>query len=212
MPYIKPISLGDLDEEAASDMQTANELMGFQSNDALTMARVPGLLKASAALVGAIYKPGKLDIETKRLAAYVTSRAAGCRYCEAHTAYGADRAGISPEKFSAVWEFERSSLFSDGEKAVLRLARDSAQSADPDPELMQQLGSHYSDDQIAELVAVLALFAFLNRWNTTLATDLEDAPFALAEKRLSADGWSAGQHAAIDASNPTEQTHERSAE
>lgn len=36
----------------------------------------------------------------------------------------------------------------------------------------------YNDDQLAEIVAVIALFGFLNRWNDTLATDLEARPRA----------------------------------
>lgn len=36
----------------------------------------------------------------------------------------------------------------------------------------------YNDGQLAEIVAVIARFGFLNRWNDTLATDLETRPRA----------------------------------
>jgi alkylhydroperoxidase family enzyme len=42
------------------------------------------------------------------------------------------------------------------------------------------LKKHYSEDAIIEIVAVISLFGWLNRWNQTLATELEDTalPFA----------------------------------
>ena len=46
-----------------------------------------------------------------------------------------------------------------------------------------------------ELVAVVALFGFLNRWNDTMATALEAGPLAFAERQLGARGWTAGKHA-----------------
>jgi alkylhydroperoxidase family enzyme len=43
-----------------------------------------------------------------------------------------------------------------------------------------ELKKHYSEDAIIEIVAVISLFGWLNRWNQTLATELEDTarPFA----------------------------------
>jgi hypothetical protein len=44
-------------------------------------------------------------------------------------------------------------------------------------------------------VAVISLFGWLNRWNDTMATELEDEPLAFASQHLTANGWSAGKHA-----------------
>jgi hypothetical protein len=52
-----------------------------------------------------------------------------------------------------------------------------------------------SDTQVVEIVGVIALFGFLNRWNDTMATPLEEEPKAVGEKHLAAHGWSAGRHA-----------------
>ena len=38
------------------------------------------------------------------------------------------------------------------------------------------LKRHFDDDQVIEIVAVIAMFGFLNRWNSTLQTALEPAP------------------------------------
>ena len=57
------------------------------------------------------------------------------------------------------------------------------------------LKSFYSQRQIVDMLAVISLFGFLNRWNDTLATPLESGPTEVAEKLLSERGWEAGKHA-----------------
>ncbi|MEM7483470.1 MAG: carboxymuconolactone decarboxylase family protein, partial [Acidobacteriota bacterium] len=59
-----------------------------------------------------------------------------------------------------------------------------------------ELRRHFDEVQIIELVGVVALFGFLNRWNATLATELEGPPRAFAEERLAPFGWDPGQHTA----------------
>jgi hypothetical protein len=41
---------------------------------------------------------------------------------------------------------------------------------------------------------VISLFGYLNLWNDTVATTLEDGPRTFAEDALAANGWSAGKH------------------
>jgi len=42
------------------------------------------------------------------------------------------------------------------------------------------LKAHFSDREIVEIVAVLSLYGFLNRWNGTLNPELEAPPAAFA--------------------------------
>jgi hypothetical protein len=42
--------------------------------------------------------------------------------------------------------------------------------------------------------AVCSLFGYLNRWNDTMATTLEDVPLATAERVLAGQGWEVGKH------------------
>jgi len=42
---------------------------------------------------------------------------------------------------------------------------------------------------------VISTFGFLNRWNDTMGTPLEEEPLAVAAKFLAPRGWSAGKHA-----------------
>ena len=78
----------------------------------------------------------------------------------------------------------------------MRLARDAALVPNcSTPEHFEDLRSHFSDTQIVEIVAVISLFGWLNRWNDTLATELEDEPLHFGSKHLEDHGWEPGKHA-----------------
>ena len=151
--------------------------MGFVSNDTLVMARHPALTDAFAQLVGAVYAPGKVDAGLKRLIGLVTSTAAGCTYCMGHTAFASSRQGIDDARLEAVWAFEQSDLFDDAEKAALRVALHAGQVPNGVSDAMfDELAAHFDEDALLEIVSVIALFGFLNRWNSTLQTELEPLP------------------------------------
>jgi uncharacterized peroxidase-related enzyme len=195
-PRIAPLPVGH-----SPDLQESFEAMrrnlGFVPNSILIMQRVPRLARALAQLTGAIWHPeGKVDRGLKRLIAHVASRTAGCQYCMAHTAGGALHFGIDDRKLAAVWDYQVSPLYSAAERAALDLAV--AAGAVPNAatdQMFLELRKHWTDEQIVEIVGVIAVFGFLNRWNDTLATPLEDEPIAVGEKYLAAHGWSAGKHA-----------------
>jgi hypothetical protein len=44
-----------------------------------------------------------------------------------------------------------------------------------------------------EMLAVVGLFGFLNRWNDTMATRIEDRPTAVALDRFG-EHWDPGKH------------------
>ena len=193
-PHVAPVARQDLPEFEPL-FQLAEGAMGFLPNSILTMARWPEMARAFTGLAGTINLGGKLPQELKRLVSFVASRAAGCVYCQAHTSHGVERAGVADEKIDAAFEFETSPLFSDAERAALRLARDAAQVPnEASAEHFEELRRHFDESEIVELVAVIALFGFLNRWNDTMATELEDAPEAFAERVLGGRGWSVGKH------------------
>jgi alkylhydroperoxidase family enzyme len=56
------------------------------------------------------------------------------------------------------------------------------------------LREHFHEDQIVRIVGVIAISEFMNRWNTTVATTLEDLPRVAAETRLAGGGWTVGVH------------------
>ncbi len=121
--------------------------------------------------------------------------AAGCRYCQAHMANLSSIYQASGEKIAAVWEFENSDLFSDAERAALRLAMKASISPNQvAQEDFDELSKHFDEGQIVELVASVALFGYLNRWNDSMATELEEHPSKVARSTIGASGWQPGKH------------------
>jgi uncharacterized peroxidase-related enzyme len=188
-----------LDRHAVPELEPllklAEQAMGFVPNSLLTMARWPELVRAFVPLAGLANSPRRVGAELKSLVAFVSSRAAGCGYCQAHTSHGAERRGVESEKLEAACDFESSTRFGAAELAALRFARDASVSpAAVTAEHFRALREHYDEDQIVEIAAVIALFGWLNRWNDALATTLEAAPLTFAAEHLAAHGWRAEKH------------------
>lgn len=194
MPRIAPLPREDL-AEFEPFFQIVEQVMGFVPNSMLTMGRRPELLRAFAGLSASVLGPGRVAPELKQLVAFVSSNASGCRYCQAHTSSSASRAGAPVEKIQAAFEFDTSPLFSDAERAALRLAHDASlvPNAATDAHF-DALRKHFSEEEIVELMAVVSLFGWLNRWNDTIATTLEDHAIQFAQQNLAARGWERGSH------------------
>lgn len=197
MANIAPLERSDLPEfEAVFELTEA--MMGFVPRSMFTMGRNPALLDAFARLAGTVLGPGTIDPGLKQLVAHVASNAAGCRYCQAHTASAAARRGVDAGKIETVWSFESDVRYAEAERAALRLARDAGSVPNATtPDHFTELATHFTDDQVVELVAVISLFGWLNRWNDTVATDLEEEPLGFGREHLAAQGWEPGKHAHV---------------
>lgn len=184
MPRIEPLDVEELPEDLREKMKMGVARMGFKANDGLTLARVPGLIESLAGLTWAIYgKDGLVSNELKRMVSIITSTASGCTYCQSHTVHGAEKAGLGEDKIKALWEYESSPLFSDSERAALRVAQGAGHApvevTDAD---FDEMKKYYDDNQICEIVSIIALFGFLNKWNATIATDIESNPLAALQQ------------------------------
>lgn len=195
MPRIDPLDRADLPEHEAT-FASVEDALGVLPNSTLTMARWPELMEAFAHLNAVVMAERQVGGVLKQMVAAMVSSAAGCSYCQAHTFHVAEKRGAEEEKLAALWEFETSPLFDDAERAALRVAQGAGcvPNAVTDDD-MAELRRHFSDAQVVELVAVMAGFGFLNRWNDTMATELERSPLAWAQEKLAGAGWEAGAHA-----------------
>ena len=113
----------------------------------------------------------------------------------AHTAGGSLRFGVDEKKLTAVWEYRTSPLYTEAERVALDFAIAAAsQPNDVSDELFERMKRHWTEGQIVEIAATVALFGFLNRWNDTMATPLEEEPIEVGEKYLASHGWNVGRH------------------
>jgi uncharacterized peroxidase-related enzyme len=185
-----------IDPEIASQLRRTEQKMGHIPHNGLLFARVPGLAPAMIGLSRAILTPGRVGMELKWLVGHVSSRVAGCKFCWAHTAANAvHQDDVDPRRFEEVWAFETSELFDDRDRAALRLA--AAAGSVPNlvtDELFDDVRRCFDDDEILELVAVIAMFGFMNRWNDTLSVPLEELPLRFAQVHLAPTGWDPGRH------------------
>lgn len=196
MPRITPKPREEL-TELEDVFERAEKALGFVPNAFFIMSRAPGVMRAFSRLSREVIGvPGKVPLALKRLVAYVASRSAGCQYCSAHTAdAAASMDGVSPEKIAAAFEYERSPLFTDAERAALVVAQGAGQTPNAvSDEDFVELRKHFDEDQIVEIVTVICLFGWLNRFNDTMATELEQGPRAFAEETLTSSGWTVGKH------------------
>ncbi len=195
-PRIAPLPV-EHTPELKDAFEAMQKNLGFVPNSMLILQRKPKIARALAQLTASIWEPGgEVERGFKRLVAHVASRTAGCRYCMAHTAGGALHFGVEEQKLAAVWEFRTSPLFSEAERVALdfTIAAASVPNGVTD-EMFAALRRHWSETQIVEIIAVISTFGFLNRWNDTLGTPLEEEPAAVGERFLAPHGWSAGKHA-----------------
>lgn len=126
----------------------------------------------------------------------MASVAGGCQHCQSHGAYTLHLMGVEPDRIRDIWTFEQSTEFSDAERAALTLARDAAIVPNiVEPGHFADLRKHYSDRQIVEMLAVISLAGWYNRWNNSIATVTDQESIDWAASNLEAVGWHLGKHA-----------------
>ncbi len=186
----------DAHPELAESFDVYRKSLGFVPNSVLIMQRRPKMVKALAQLAAAVWDPeSAVPVGFKRLLAHFASRASGCQYCMAHTAGGALRSGVDENKLDALWEYKTSPLYSEAERLALDFALAAASLPnDVNDEMFDAMREHWTDDQMVEIAGVISLFGFMNRWNDTMATPLEEEPVNVGERFLAKGGWSAGKH------------------
>jgi len=195
MALVTPLAT-DENEEVAELARFFNETLGFCPNSVLTMQRRPAIAKAFINLNMAVMaNDGRVTAEQKRLIGYITSANTGCRYCEAHTILAAERYGGTDERLANIWSFRESEMYSAGEKAAFEFAL--AASSVPnavDDNISTELHKYWDDGEIVEILGVISLFGYLNRWNDSMGTTMETGAVDAGERLLSNSAWTRGKH------------------
>jgi len=195
MALVNPLS-PDHDQETKELAEFFNETLGFCPNSVLTMQHRPAISKAFINLNKAVMaNEGKVTSALKRMIAWVSSNATGCRYCQAHAIRAAERYGAKQEQLDNIWEYRTHSAFSDAEKAALDFALAASQVPNTvNADIKKQLHKHWNNGEIVEMMGVISLFGYLNRWNDSMGTNIEDGAVESAEKYLGEVGWEKGKH------------------
>jgi uncharacterized peroxidase-related enzyme len=194
-PLVKPQST-EGDSELEELVKFFDETLGFCPNSVKTMYKRPRIAYAFIELNKAVMEnKGGVSSSLKRLVGYLSSYAAGCQYCQAHTIRAAERYGADAVQMENIWDYKTHPAFNDAERAALDFAV--AASTIPnavDNTIADNLRKHWNDGEITELTGVVALFGFLNRWNDSMGTELEKGALESGEKYLAAGNWTGGKH------------------
>jgi uncharacterized peroxidase-related enzyme len=195
MPLVTPLDPNH-DEETKRLSDFYNETLGFCPNSVLTMQRRPDISKAFINLNKAVMaNHGRVTSALKRMIAWVSSNATGCRYCQAHAIRAAERYGAEQEKLDNIWEYKTHSAFSSAERAALDFSL--AASVVPnavDEKIKEELYKYWDEGEIVEMLGVISLFGYLNRWNDSMGTSIEDGAVESGEHYLGKHGWNKGKH------------------
>ncbi|MGB0897105.1 MAG: carboxymuconolactone decarboxylase family protein [Flavobacteriaceae bacterium] len=195
MPLVTPLP-ADHDLETQELAAFFNETLGFCPNSVLTMQRRPAISKAFINLNKAVMaNEGRVTSALKRMIAWVSSNATGCRYCQAHAIRAAERYGAEQEQLDNIWDYKTHPAFSDAERAALDFSL--AASVVPNnvnADIQAELHKHWDEGEIVEMLGVISLFGYLNRWNDSMGTSIEDGAVESGNQYLGKHGWEKGKH------------------
>ena len=194
-PLVSPLDRNSTKQ--AKEMATFyDETLGFTPNSLFTMMHRPRIAKAFLEMNQAVMEnKGSVSSSMKREIAYLSSMTTGCRYCEAHAIRAAERYGSSKERLENIWEYKSNAAFSESDRAMFDLAIAASQVPNGvSEEIKARAKKFFSDGEIVEILGVVALFGYLNRWNDSMGTELENPAVKSAEKILEARGWEVGKH------------------
>jgi alkylhydroperoxidase family enzyme len=149
----------------------AKRRFGQAVDPAAAASHHSGVLVAMGVLETAVEKGwGKLDPGLRWLATQVVAGRIGCSWCIDFGYYEGMHEGIDPLKVRAVPVWRESPLFDERERAVLEYAE--AATMTPVDEVSEdcagRLHRHFSDAEIVELAAWVALENFRSRFNAGL--------------------------------------------
>lgn len=168
----------------------------YQNRQDLEVFCWPELMQIFQTLVELVMvSPSNLSRQMRSELFTMASIAGGCQHCQAHGAYTLHMMGVDEDRIRDIWTFEQSAEFTQAEKSALRLARDAAVVPNAvGPEHFADLRKHYADRQIVEMLAVISLAGWYNRWNNSIATVTDQESVDWAESSLKSVGWNLGKH------------------
>jgi alkylhydroperoxidase family enzyme len=167
----------------------------YKDRQNFEMENWPELREAMNNVFKLVFPSREVSGELKQFVFTAASLASGCRHCQSHGSYHLHKIGVSDEKIQAMWTYQTSSLFSEAERAALDLAFTAGVVPSAvEPANYEELHKHFTNEQIIELLAVIGVGGFLNRWNDTIATVTDQESIDFANKTLRPVGWVAGKH------------------
>ena len=127
------------------------------------MAHSPKILKEFSELFKTVMGESEIEPFLKWRIALVVSKTLKCPFCVDVTEKMLKKLGASEEIIKGIGKL------SDEEKEMLELVKDVTLNGHLDrPELFEKLKEKFNEAQIVEIISVMGLFNYINRFNNTL--------------------------------------------
>ena len=131
------------------------------------MAHRPEILKEFVELFKAIMGKGTIEPLLKWKIAFVVSQTLKCPFCLDVSEKMLRKFGATEE---IIQKIKTGEISSPEEKEILELVKDVTLDGHLDqPEIFEKLKGKFSPAQIIEIISVMGLFNYINRFNNTLA-------------------------------------------
>lgn len=171
MPRINAVDSGTATGKTRELLDQVHRKLGFVPNMMRTMAVSSSVLEGYLGLSGAL-AGGALAPKVREQIALAVSEANGCEYClSAHSAIG-KRLGLTEAELEASRDGGSSDPKVEAALAFTRSLVDQRGHAS-DADLDRVRGAGWSEAEVAEIVAHVALNVFTNYFNTTAGTDVD---------------------------------------
>jgi alkylhydroperoxidase family enzyme len=170
VPYL---NLEDLAEGDRDIFENLSRERGSVGNIFRTLAHTPNLLRRFLALGGELRNGTELDPKLRELALLTVGRLADAQYEFVHHWNLARRVGVPREKLEALADFEKSPLFNDEERAVMRYAVETTTNVRVTDETWNGLKKFFDTRRLMELVQNVAFYNMVVRVLVPCGVELE---------------------------------------
>jgi AhpD family alkylhydroperoxidase len=179
---VRLVDPDDADPIASPALESGMAQYGIALNTWRALLHRPEIFNAYLPYLRAVVGPGTVAARTKDLAAITVAIANGCRYSASHRVASALAQGVRPDELEAL-AADRLDAFTPEERLAIRNAReltvappvtrhdDNPQAVDP--ELRAELRDAFTEPQIVELTASIALWNALTRFHRVMDLPLD---------------------------------------
>jgi len=165
MATIKALEKNQVNESAKKVYESFEKQTGSVPEWVKVMAHQPEILKEFTELFRIIMGQGEVEGYLKWKIAYVISENLKCEFCVSVTMSMLKKLGASDDLLSNIKKIQN---LPENEKIILELVKDITSDGYLDkPEILNKLKKELTEAQMVEIVSVIGLFNYINRFNNT---------------------------------------------
>jgi alkylhydroperoxidase family enzyme len=197
--YVDPSTMKD--EAMLAELDRCRRVGTPRPESQAVRAHVPAVFWSFANSWRDVFHTGVADHAIKELCRTYVSRSVKCEYCGNQRSMKAAGQGLVEDDYRDLLEFEKSSRYSDQQKAALSYAEAITWDLPTDDAFWARLHAHFSEPELVEIGYFIALTMGQQRWLRTL--DIEHHQILAGTEASMAPGFETMDKLAQSKSDPT---------